>query len=55
MNTNTFSVLKKIMDHIENKIPMIIVQVEPPQNAGSSDYFYRTHAPGIALAQDDGV
>ena len=43
------------MTHKENKIPMLIVQVEPPQNAGSGDYFYRTHAPGIAMAKDDGV
>ncbi len=43
------------MTHLENKIPMLIVQVEPPQNAGGGDYFYRTHAPGIAMAQDDGV
>ncbi len=38
-----------------NDIPLLIVQVEPPQNEGSGDYFYRTHAPGIAMAQDDTV
>ncbi len=43
------------MNNVENKIPMIIAQVEPPQNMGSGDYFYRTHAPGVTMAQDDGV
>ncbi len=43
------------MKHYENNIPLLIVQVEPPQHEGSGDYFYRTHAPGIAMAQDDGV
>lgn len=43
------------MKHYENNIPLLIVQVEPPQNTGGGDYFYRTHAPGIAMAQDDGV
>ncbi len=38
-----------------NDIPLLIAQVEPPQNEGSGDYFYRTHAPGIAMAQDDNV
>ncbi len=43
------------MKHYENNIPLLIVQVEPPQHEGSGDYFYRTHAPGIAMAQYDGV
>ncbi len=43
------------MVHSENNNPLLIVQVEPPQDVDSGDYFYRTHAPGIAMAQDDGV
>jgi|GEM_PF-4037221 len=43
------------MELSKNKIPLIIAQVEPPQNEGSGDYFYRTHSPGIAMAQDDSV
>ena len=43
------------MKNTENNIPLLIAQVEPPQNEGSGDYFYRTHAPGIAMAQDDSV
>ncbi len=43
------------MKNTENNIPLLIAQVEPPQNEGSGDYFYRTHAPGIAMAQNDGV
>ncbi len=43
------------MGPTENDIPLLIVQVEPPQHEGSGDYFYRTHAPGIAMAQNDGV
>ena len=34
---------------------MLIVQVEPPQNAQGGDYYYRTHAPGIAMAHQEGV
>ncbi len=43
------------MKTLENNSPLLIVQVEPPQHAGSGDYFYRTHAPGIAMAKDNGV
>ena len=43
------------MKLLNNKNPLIIVQVEPPQTADSGDYFYRTHAPGIAMAQDDNI
>jgi glycosyltransferase involved in cell wall biosynthesis len=43
------------MELSENNIPLLIAQVEPPQLEGSGDYFYRTHAPGIAMAQNDGV
>ncbi len=34
---------------------MLIVQVEPPQNVDGGDYYYRTHAPGIAMAHQEGV
>ena len=40
---------------VENRMPMLIVQVEPPQKTEGGDYFYRTHAPGIAMAQEEGV
>ncbi|MHC4453474.1 MAG: glycosyltransferase family protein, partial [Planctomycetota bacterium] len=43
------------MELSENNNPLLIAQVEPPQNVDSGDYFYRTHAPGIAMAQDNGV
>lgn len=41
--------------HIECKNPILIVQIEPPQTANGGDYYYRTHAPGIAMAREDGV
>jgi len=40
---------------VENRMPMLIVQVEPPQKTEGGDYFYRTHAPGIAMANEEGV
>ena len=40
---------------VENRMPMLIVQVEPPQKTEGGDYFYRTHAPGIAMAQEEGT
>lgn len=40
---------------VENNKPMLIVQVEPPQKTDGGDYFYRTHAPGIAMAQEEDV
>ena len=43
------------MKNYESTIPLTIAQVEPPQNEGSGDYYYRTHAPGIAMAQEEGV
>lgn len=35
--------------------PLLIVQVEPPQEESGGDFYYRTYAPGIAMAQEDGV
>ena len=34
---------------------ILIVQVEPPQREDGGDYYYRTFAPGIAMAQQQGV
>lgn len=35
--------------------PLLIVQVEPPQNEDGGDFYYRTHTPGIAMAAQEGV
>ncbi|MFH1624855.1 MAG: hypothetical protein ABID54_06835 [Pseudomonadota bacterium] len=35
--------------------PLLIVQVEPPHRADGGDYYYRTHAPGIAMARDEWI
>ena len=34
---------------------LLIVQVEPPQREEGGDYYYRTYAPGISMAQEEGV
>ncbi len=34
---------------------MLIAQIEPPERTDSGDYYYRTHAPGIAMSQEQGV
>ena len=39
----------------ENGESLLIAQVEPPQREDGGDYYYRTYAPGIAMAQEDGV
>jgi hypothetical protein len=31
--------------------PLLIVQVEPPQDTNGGDYYYRTYAPGMAMAE----
>ncbi len=31
--------------------PLLIVQVEPPQDTSGGDYYYRTYAPGMAMAE----
>jgi tetratricopeptide (TPR) repeat protein len=33
----------------------LIAQVEPPQNKEGGDYYYRTLAPGVAMAEEEGV
>jgi hypothetical protein len=34
---------------------LLVVQVEPPQNENQGDYYYRTYAPGVAMACEPGV
>jgi len=34
---------------------LLVVQVEPPQQEDGGDYYYRTYAPGLAMAQEEGV
>jgi tetratricopeptide (TPR) repeat protein len=43
------------VERINNKLPLVVAQIEPPQDGNGGDYFYRTHAPGIAMAQKKGV
>ena len=38
-----------------NLQPILIAQVEPPQNEEGGDYYYRTLAPGRTMAREDGV
>lgn len=35
--------------------PLLIAQVEPPQNEEGGDYYYRTLAPGMAMAREEGI
>jgi len=34
---------------------IVIAQIEPPQQEAAGDYYYRTCAPGIAMAEEEGV
>lgn len=34
---------------------MLIAQVEPPQEIDGGDYYYRTYAPGVMMAREEGV
>lgn len=43
------------MEDDQYKLPLLIAQVEPPQKSDGGDYFHRTHAPGTAMAQEEGV
>lgn len=43
------------MKQTGNNTPLLIVQVEPPQNTDGGDYFYRTHAPGMAMTKENGI
>lgn len=38
-----------------NKTPLLVVQVDVTQNESLGDFHYRTYAPGIGMAQCDGV
>lgn len=35
--------------------PLLIVQIEPPQNGNQGDYFYRTYAPGLTMAGEPNI
>ncbi|MHC1724801.1 MAG: glycosyltransferase [Syntrophobacteraceae bacterium] len=39
----------------ENKSPLLIVQVDLAQDESLGDFYYRTYAPGVGMAQCDGV
>jgi len=32
---------------------LLVAQIEPPQEGKGGDYYYRTHAPGVAMAGDE--
>lgn len=38
-----------------NGHPILISQIEPPQVGDGGDYYYRTHAPGLAMSKEDGI
>ena len=38
-----------------NNNSILIVQVEPPQREDGGDYYYRTLAPGFAMAEEKGI
>lgn len=38
-----------------NSHSLLIAQIEPPQREDLGDYYYRTFAPGIAMAREEGV
>jgi hypothetical protein len=35
--------------------PLLISQIEPPQREDGGDYYYRTHAPGLAMSGEEGI
>lgn len=35
--------------------PLLICQIEPPQNTETGDYYYRTHAPGLSMSREESV
>ncbi len=39
----------------ENDSPLLVVQVDVPQEENTGDYYYRAYAPGIGMAQCEGV
>ena len=38
-----------------NNNSILIAQVEPPQREDGGDYYYRTLAPGLAMAEEEGI
>jgi tetratricopeptide (TPR) repeat protein len=38
-----------------NTHPVLISQVEPPQREDCGDYYYRTHAPGLTMSEEEGI
>ena len=40
---------------IADNSTLLVVQVEPPQQEDGGDYYYRTYAPGLAMAREEGV
>ena len=34
---------------------MLIAQIEPPQNIEGGDFYYRSYAPGVCMAREEGV
>ncbi len=41
--------------HKNDPKPLLLCQIEPPQNTEGGDYYYRTHAPGKAMARNEGI
>jgi tetratricopeptide (TPR) repeat protein len=54
-NDSKSPLIAKKMERVKIKLPLLIAQIEPPQEGNGGDYFYRTHAPGIAMAQKKDV
>lgn len=42
-------------NRIVDNSTLLVVQVEPPQQEDGGDYYYRTYAPGLAMAREEGV
>lgn len=58
LNIQVFQDIKPIMmasSRQANSYSLLIAQVEPPQREHGGDYYYRTLAPGIAMAKEEGV
>ncbi len=43
------------MKQLGKTTSLLVAQVEPPQKIDGGDYLYRTHEPGIAMAQEEGI
>ena len=42
-------------NRVTNNHSLLISQVEPPQKEDGGDYYYRTHAPGLAMSEEKGI